>query len=241
MNTRIEKEQPSPIKEISLGQDFHLLDSLIPVIANDLAGNELWESPIILNTDSERIPLTVSLNLRYIEYGRAIAPFNPDIGYQIDSRDFTLESRIRKIQDLGIDNLDSFIDFAKAPFNLIIGGGKRTLRESGLSRLSLRRFPQCEFYPEVLSLLKAMRLLLFFPGGSFEAKPDEDSLEDGQLSFEDFLPQDSPPLPIATDDDKWKRFLNKGFWLFVPSDPKKLSEIRARFVLADQEPVEKEG
>ena len=99
--------------------------------------------------------------------------------------------------------------------------------------LTTYRFPQ-----ETLDIVKRLTLLLSFPTGeSFAAQSEEtdkDGVLDGGIGFITFYPSDQGPFPkIDRDDDMYPY---KGGFIFLPTDPKELSQIGAKFVLAEGQP-----
>ena len=227
-----EREQPKQERVISLGQDFYPFD---PEYTNQWISPmevKVYDSSISLNlTDTLRIPLIIEANSSKTPKGNCITPFDPDIGYRIDSEDLELDSRLRKTERLK-DELDKIIDFSKAPVYLGIQADDTTLNELGLNEEAEVRY---KFSEDMLTLLTRLRVLVFFPTGLYMASPWKTTLGFGELDFNYFYPADTGPLPIESDDDLG---LDEGFSLFLPSDPGKLAQIRARFVLAEEQPDE---
>ncbi len=176
--------------------------------------------------DNLKIPIRISAYICHAQKINSITPFEPELGYIIDSEDLNLESRLVKIRRLDKE-LRQDIDFGKAPLNLSIGSGGSMLNELGLNREGL--LYGYEFSQEMLDLFKRLRILIFFPESRFEARP---KLDRGEISFQDYYPIDARPLPIpetySTLDPR------EGFSLLLPSDPEKLAQIRARFVMVEE-------
>ena len=97
--------------------------------------------------------------------------------------------------------------------------------------LQLSAYPNFYLMWLVLDLLRRLRNLVSFPESRFEARPDETMLNKGEIHFVDYYPTDSGPLPTTENNSD----VREGFSLYLPSDPEKLAQIRARFVLAPEE------
>lgn len=94
--------------------------------------------------------------------------------------------------------------------------------------------PYYQFPPETLDIIKKLRLLLSFPTGSFAAKPNEINLYlNGALTFSHFYPSDRGPFPKIPETSNIYQGMFDGHFIFVPTNLKGLSQIRAKFVLVD--------
>ena len=149
--------------------------------------------------------------------GLSITPFNPEIGYQIDSEDLNQESR-RKKTLRQLEELEKLIDYDQA-FVLSI---------------------ECLDLEEK-TLYEKLRVLVRFPSGFYEAKSntfyDDNTGKPVAVAFGQFYPVDAGPLPgVFLESDrvllgrKWS-----GFWIYLPNDLEKLKQIRMQFVLAPEE------
>lgn len=163
-----------------------------------------------------------------------MTPFDPEIGYQIDSEDLKLDSRQRKTERLK-NELEKVIDFSKAPLFLNIQAHDTTLNELGLNEEDEAVRLRYKFSEEMLDLLNRLRVLVSFPEGLYAARSWKTRLSLGGIDFRFFYPGDSGPLPIKSESFG----LFEGFHLFLPSDPEKLSQIRARFVMVEEQPEER--
>jgi len=226
-----EREQPKPEREISLGQDFSLFDPKHTIKSRSQNEVTIFKSPIRLNLENNlETPLNIHASTSPTYKGESITPFDPELGYQIDSEDLKLETRIQKMKRLH-DTLNRKIDFSKAPLYLAIYKHEfDSTYRLGLNEESKRNsvlagnlFPQ-----EMFDLLKRLRVLVSFPEGkgAFEAKSSLRELGHGSISFDNFYPVDSGPLPV--DNDLRLGVLHEGFLLVLPSDPEKLAQIKAR-------------
>ena len=121
------------------------------------------------------------------------------------------------------------MDFAKAPNYLDVSINCYLLNKLGLN--TKHGSTDYRFSQEMLDLLRRLRNLVSFPESRFEARPDETMLNKGEIHFVDYYPTDSGPLPTTENNSD----VREGFSLYLPSDPEKLAQIRARFVLAPEE------
>jgi len=97
--------------------------------------------------------------------------------------------------------------------------------------------PHYRFPPETLDAVKRLRLLLAFPTGSFAARPNEINLYDnGALTFSHFYPSDQGPFPKIPKTDTLYQGIHDGLQIFILKDPKELKQIRAKFVLVEDQP-----
>lgn len=235
-----EREQPKPERIVSLGEDFSLFDPEYTILSRSQNEVTIFKSPIKLNLENNlQTPLNIHALTSPTYKGESITPFDPELGYQIDSEDLKLETRVQKMKRLH-DVLNRKIDFSKAPLYLAIYkyDFDSTYRLN-LNEESKRDSVVAEnlFSQEMFDLLKRLRALVSFPEGkgAFEAKSSLKELEHGSIMFDNFYPIDSGPLPTPAED---AGIIREGFNLFLPSDPGKLSQIKARFVLAEEQPEE---
>ena len=219
-------EQPKQERIISLGEEFHLFD---PQYKIQRQHSERFEtdgfvSTIILNVKDVKIPIDINA-LASIEAPFSATPFDPEIGYQITPEDFTPD-RDKKIEGM-------YHQLEKAPLELYITSDPMRLNQEGLNK-KIGEY-QNQFSSDMLGLLNKLRILLIFPTGAFEAKPEFDDIARNLISFFEFYPVDSGHLYsiFGENGTKWE-----GVNLFLPSDPEKLAQIRARFVMVDEQPDE---
>lgn len=228
------ENQPKPIREIQIGQDFHPFDPAYTTQNISGLGHKQSKSSIVLNIESNlKIPININTYASRTQKGHAITPFDPALGYQIDSEDLELERRLAKTKRLE-DELRQNIDFAKAPLHISVWSDGDLLHELGLNKK--HKLSGYQFSQEMSDLLRRLRLLVYFPKSKFEAKPWETSLDLGGIYFREFYPIDSGPLP--TSKTYRGSGPQEGFSLFLPSDPEKLAQIRARFVMVEEQPQE---
>ena len=156
-----------------------------------------------------------------------ITPFDPELGYIVDSEDFEIKTRKAKVERITKEWLmkgEEELNFAKAPLRLSV--------ETERSFTLKGKFP-IPLSKETIDLLGKIRLNVQFGAkGSFEARAWRHVLSSGALWFKEFYPQDALPLP-----EENARFseLNEGFNLYLPNDPEKLENIRMLFALAPEE------
>lgn len=242
MDSTPEQKEPTKPEVINLNQEFLLFDP------NSTLGSTDYRlvSSIILDTGSlPGIPIHVNAKRNHEYKFRIITPFDPEEGYQITQEDLTPETRVEKWKRVVQSTLVSSVDMEKAPLGLHVAAEDI----SELNKLGLCiTYPDPDnpdvshfkFKPEVEALLKRLRLLLFFPNSTFEAKPVQllGDLGD-ELAFWDFYPLDAGPLPkppyLVVN-----QHTPEGYHLQLPSDPEKLRQIRARFILVDQDSEEVE-
>lgn len=173
-------------------------------------------------SSSMKFPIDIQLALdRADSRISIITPFNPGLGYTIDSEDLKIETRKAKVKRISREQLmkgEEELDFAKAPFRLSVE------TEPGFT---LKRTHSIPLAQETVDFLAKIRLLVRLgEGGSFEARVWEPVVSSGALWFREFYPQDAPPLPAENE-----RFsaINEGFSLYLPDDPGKLRQIQMRF------------
>ena len=234
MDNITEQEQPKPERVIQLGQEFQPFD---PKYAkpgrSSFVGINNFISQVKLNLGNDlNIPFDVNTSGSKSRKIVAITPFDPEVGYQIDSEDLKLETRLQKIERLK-EELNKNIDFQKAPLSLNVSCDSYTLNKLGLN--IGEGYSSSKFSQEMLTILRKLRLYAFFPKGRFETRPWEISLGLGEIRFNSYYPIDTGPLPAL---EHTERNVHEGFYLFLPSDPEKLAQIRARFVMVDEQPDE---
>ena len=231
MDSTPEREQPKPERVIALGEDFYLFD---PEYTNQPISPmevKVYESSILLNIqDALRIPLNIGTHSGRTSKGYCITPFDPETDHRINSEDLELDSRQLKMGRLKIE-LGKTINFSKDPVNLDTQAYDTALNELGFNEEDEAGY---KFSEEMLDLLNRLRVLVSFPKGLYVARPWKTSLSLGNIDFHFFYPADAEPLPIKS----YYFLLYEGFPLLLPSDPEKLSQIRARFALVEEQPQE---
>ena len=236
MDPTPEQEQPEK-KVVKLEQEFLLFDPNRTGIGKHKGEPRIFITSILLDTDLlPEIPIDIKAsNFPEFRY-RVITPFTPEEGYRITNEDLDPKSRVEKWKRVVQSKLMDFVDMEKAPLVLYIIAYTRNLIE--LELIYKRPDPLkphlppsiIVFKPEAKALLQRLRLQLFFPNSAFEAKAH---LSD-EISFEQFYPLDTGPLPEAPYMEL-NQHTPEGYHLQLPSNPEKLSQIRARFILANQE------
>lgn len=178
---------------------------------------------------SLKFPIDIQLALDLADSRiSVITPFNPELGYIVDSEDLEIEARKAKVKRITREWVmkgKEEVDFAKAPFRLSVE------TESNFTLKGTHAIPLAQ---ETVDLLAKISLLVQLEeGGSFEARAWEPVLSSGSLWFKEFYPQDGPPLPVENE-----RFsdINEGFSLYLPDDPEKLKQVRMQFVLVEEQP-----
>ena len=239
-----EREQPKPERVIQLNQEFHPFDPKYTVDRKPYfprsPQSQSIESSIQLNLEGANFPLRIEAsnysNPLFNHWGQVMTPFDPELGYQIDYDDLNLATRREKINRLGAPKLFETIDPKKAPYLFEMFTIGKHLNEVGLNKK--RGVDKFEFPKDTKDLLRKLRLHVFFPKLKFEGKISEYDIENGWINFSHFYPADSGPLAEGKyediGDEEW--FTQESLFLFLPSDPEKLAQIRARFVLVEEEP-----
>lgn len=156
-----------------------------------------------------------------------LVPFNPELGYTIDDRDFDLESRKDKAK-ASMRETPSGIFHPRAGSSLLV----QVISPETTSILN----PSTRLW-EILpsSYLGKLRLALFFPTGIAVMAESKAYARPDALLFSDFYPLDSQPLaspkiPLREYDEiDWT--LRPGLSLYLPDNMKELEEITARFIL----------
>lgn len=224
MDNISEREQPKPERVIHLGEEFHPFDPkyTIDVKPTDIKPTSIKQtgikSSIQLNLEGKNFPIKITAikdkrNEFFNEWGNVMTPFDPGLGYQIDSDDLlSFETRRQKTIRLK-PKLTEHIDSEKTPYFFRINS-RRTVKDT-------------------TDLLRRLRLHVFFPELRFEAAIPKSLIEGGPIIegghiiedsplFYMFYPADTGPLPEAghTELNDQMPFLREGFLLYVPSDPK---------------------
>lgn len=219
-----EREQPKPERAVSLDQDFDLFDPRYTEKNRGRYEVDRFDSSIKLNIDNLQINFNIDAHVfRANSKGYTITPFDPELGYQINSEDYNIESRKQKMEREKKE-FNKQVDFSKAPLTLQLMSKENQSNEEVIGN------------QENSGLLKKLRLVILFPEekDSYEARAHELSLElHNKIELISFYPQ-SKPLPYKGIGPQ---FL-EGFKIALPSDPEKLSQIRARFLLAEEETEE---
>ncbi len=99
----------------------------------------------------------------------AVTPCSPEIGYEIDERDYHLLARLRKCRQY----FGQFISLSQAPLRLIV---------------------RSEAVQNNIVDLSKLRFAAVFPKIAYEAKPVEKALRQAELVFEYFYPATQGPL-----------------------------------------------
>ena len=219
-----EREQPKQ-EIVKLGQRFQLFESenLIPSFyRNEPRG---FSYPVSLELSSGNNPISFDIHLDNISPVLPvwITPFNPDMGYQITNEDFDPKSRYTKLA-----RVDRQTPKLKDGFYLFFVSKGELLKEEN-----------------PLEELQRLRVHLFFPSGYYESQPAGNVSEKKYLEFSHFYPADTGPLPQLPEEElilgRIRPF--KGHLIILPkdfpNDINKLSQVQARFVLADEQPQEK--
>lgn len=197
--------------------------------------NQFFGSIITLDTEGLLPQFKVDFNAfpSRTDKVNAITPFDPDEGYRISNEDLNLETRIKKLQEMKAE-LSQQVDFAKAPLHLEVQNSAVS-RDFGKGYLD-------RFDSETLRQLSQLRVQVRFPNGlEFEASPDLTSLILGQLKFKKFYPVDTGPLPAPKDDiEQLMTKMQEGFGLYVPSDKDKLTQIKAKILLTQEEKADED-
>lgn len=190
---------------ISLGEEFHpfnppIEDSMIKSIRIGLKINNM-EWPMFIGTDSFNLPKN-----------RSLTPFNPGLGYGINSDDFTLERRTAKAQlvppvETYEQNKKSRLDpsdlYSNKFTHLLIRGVGSILHRLGLNEdIKDRSNTYFKFSDEALDLLRRLRIIVKLPMETYEGRPTEFDLANGALRFDRFYIQEKGPL--ATSEPKQK-------------------------------------
>lgn len=147
-----------------------------------------------------------------------INPFNPSEGYIVTKADLRIETRAAKVRKA--------LEAKEPKLNTVY--------------LSVSSANVTSRTKEEMEVLDKLRLQLFFPNGSsFEGKPTL-SVAHGKweqeefVTFDIFYPLDTGPLPNQDYLQGIQPAILEGHQIFVPKN--KLSEIRAKFVLAEEKP-----
>jgi len=229
-----EREQPKPERTVKLGEEFQLFDPKHVHIRN-YDRFSLFDYKFLLNIEDD-FQLPFGVYAADIEEGIEnkkgdyLLPFGPrDDGYHIDPEDFNIETRREKLKRLQ-EELQKPLDLTKNPLWLLIDTNEEELTKLGLNKYKGDNY---EFPYKMLDLLKRLRITLKTPGGSFEAMPLPDYKRSGEVIFASFYPADFGPLAANRENFSEP---GEGLNLGLPSDLEKLAQIRARFVLAEEEP-----
>lgn len=216
-NTKKE-QQIKPVRIIELGQEFMPFDP-------DAGSNG---DHIKLKIDNMEIALSIHKpKISGLLY-HALTPFDPELGYQITTEDLTLESRMKKLQEIEEKLPEDYVKKIneKAPLglriaNTIYGFDSRTDLDS-----------------DQILALKKINLQIRVGGMRLEGKNQKDA---GFFEYNSFYPFDTGPLPTDPTQNRYsnritRAMTSEGLPLLLPEDPKKLEQIRMKFALAPEEP-----
>lgn len=202
-----------PIREVNVGKEFRVFSLE-------------HSSVILLNMDTFKIPLGIFKREERYHTGTVILPFlYPEQQY-----------------DMSYDNISGGILLrARQPQILLsIESHQRDLDKLGLIKKDPSYFyERYKFDQEVFDILKTLRLQLAFPKAVFEAKPTQKLLEYGQLSLQEFHPAEAGFL--FADNTSLPGYRLSDPWLSLPDNPQKLQQIKAKFVLVDEQPEAQEA
>ncbi len=226
-------ERPHPSqREIQLGEEFFLFDKRFREPEHPGTSNFGYLSQRSLTTGI--IPpidfvSTTRVRLRGEFDGLESTPFNPKLTYRFSKEDNDKEAKTQKLKNLP---LHKELLEENAPLNPKI----RVLQD--LSNLDLLY----TLNEDKEKLFRRLRIQLFFPDSDYEGRVDKDLLS-SELDINDFLidyfyPTDIPNALftvrlagglMAVDPERVGHPLN------LPNNPEKLSQIRAKFFLAQEE------
>lgn len=215
-----EREQPKP-EVVKPGQNFQLFkpENLVLTFYSNMQRRG-FASSVNLDLFSGSVPISFDIDLTYGSILPSwITPFNPDTGYQITNEDSDPKSRYAKLSRL------SPTPRLKNGFHLSFSSKDKLSKDEN-----------------ALKELQRLRVYLFFPSGSYESQPAGDISEINALEFSHFYPLDTGPLPQLPEEEiivgrirPYKGHII-GLLEDLPDDMSKLSQIRARFVMADEQP-----
>lgn len=251
------QEQPKAERIIQLGEEFHPFDpkyvqkkihsSKYAKLEGGIPHIEVFYSPrIVLDLENKyRVSSTVSAQygLPYYhdgpvgrlhqDYGalakhNVLTPFDPKSGYQINSQDFNIAHRIDKVRRAISKQVRREQQYRNVDVPLKLFAPAST------------EFP----FKLPLNMIEALKMQVFFGEKSFEAAvgPGITAASGYTFYFDVFYPTDKGPLSTTNKGDRLDTLedtglgLREGLYIFLPSDSEKLSQIRAKFVLAEQDP-----
>lgn len=256
-NNQIEQRNPRP-RIISLGEEIHPFD---PKENPDKNFN------FILKIDNKKFPIRIRTESGNLPKDRSLTPFNPGLGYEIDSDDLTLKARTTKIQSIHApetfeENIASRLDpsslYPHKFTNLLIDSVGLIFHRHGLNEDIKERSGIFKFPNETLGLLRRLRVIVKLPMETFEGRPSEFYLSRGELTSELFYIKEKGPLAtsglkqqayeeylqeiISKSKSPQERALEhlltmEGLFLVFPNDPEVLEQITVQFVLADEKPA----
>lgn len=248
----LEQERPKiTLEKISLNQEFILFDpkrtniegdqlnlgSMVVLETGILPGLEI----VMITLDPNRVWPTDKLT--------TITPFKPNLGYQITGEDFNSKPRITKILQLlkELSSQEHDLTELSQQRELLVGTDSSEVKMFEFVNHEDAFFNHFRLKPEVLAVLKRLRVQLFFPTSSFESKLEfgdfnpKFSLPELSVDFEEFYPLDKGPLPVNTrlaERYYVENEMRRGFSLAIPravslNEPW-IGQIRAKFILKRQ-------
>ena len=207
--TDLKEPQEKP-EVVRFGQRFRLFRSEKPTVLLELP---YLTSAISISPDFEVISrLHKWLNGPIASV--SFVPFNPDAGYQIGQEDLDPVSRQAKLDRSYKPDINE---------ELFLFSLRSSSKDSAIAGVDK-------------AVLENLRVQVFFPQGSYEARPSETSMENGKLDFQYFYPIDTGPLPQISEQSLGHIYMHKGHFILLPKDKEKLSKIEARFIPALEEP-----
>lgn len=226
-----ESQQPER-RVINLGQEFHPFDpseSTVKIIETTMGYG--FKSKIDLEIgEYPNLKIPINIKAKDRDYlatkEQGVTPFNPELGYIIDNKDYSLEERQLKMQSLR--EKDQLIDSEEAPFELDIKADDDLLREYGFTKK--KSLFRNEFKIDILHILRKIIVQVKFMGEDcFEARPYDPYLATmARLFFDEFYPQKTGRFPtrdFTSDPDLQK----EGVFIYLPRDRTRLKQIRIKF------------
>lgn len=224
-----EKQPPKPIK---LGQEVFPFSGVKKTI-DQQTRTENYDKQIPL-----LIPFGDNIKIVNVQYhlhntksdGLEIVPFHRELGYQITSDDFSLESRRNKLRQYAKDDL--FID-PRFPLYFGIFIDPSDLEKAGIIESAEN---PTEFIGNSKAILQSLRSIVSAEGLYISAEPDFPENKAEAYYFHGYHPADSPPL-ASTDwatlyfEDEDKLMVGPGHSLHFADNPHEISQIGVRFII----------
>ncbi|MBI4080216.1 MAG: hypothetical protein HY430_00415 [Candidatus Levybacteria bacterium] len=234
-------EQGKPTPElVHLNQDFalfaphRLVQWQVPGVGVQLSQSSIELSPAASMLDLSPIPITFLTEApdMYYSSNLVFTPFDHEKGLIITEKDYS-EERLTK-------TWEEAAKMWPAEYPLLLGSHSGMLDE--LARRGLRTSDNliAQFTPAMQEFVQGLRLLIFFPGFTFEGVPDRDEMGEGRLEFNKFYPLDWGPFKEIKDHFFPYSFpLHEGAPMAIP-EGERLQQIRGKFIYRQSKATEED-
>lgn len=236
------EETSTNLEEIKLGQLFDVFPEDKRTVGERKGFPSVERRFKLVTGGLPVLPMRISARHAHSwKKGEVYLPFNPELGSTFDEAERDIEKRARKlISETSGPDLDNSV----AGLVFDARGLEKELFELGVTRDAESDSVKPEFGP----LVSRLRLQVFFPDSSFEGQPFDLKLKGRpvevppSLYFSSFDPLEKQPSASAPPERPPIGFyvtpselLLSGKRICLPPDLEKLGQIKARFIMVDEQ------